>query len=138
MSHADVCLHIYLSLHLQLYRAVSAYSCARCDLRLGSSLQDKAQLIVASSAKDLAGRLGAAVAAVAGLSDAELAEEHASEAEGEEAHVLRLALGRALSLLQACPAPSEQASSMLKALHKLLAVGPFSRHQSVFTWPHDA
>ena len=83
---------------------------------------------MASTAKDLAGRLGVAVAAVAGMSDAELAEEHASEAEGEEAHVLQLALARAVSLLRACPAPSEQASLMLKALHKLLAVGLPSRH----------
>ena len=76
---------------------------------------------MASTARDLAACLSAAVAAVAGLSNAELAEEHASEAEGEEAHVLRLALARALSLLQACAAPSEEAS-MLKATHKLLAV----------------
>ena len=107
-------------------------------VRLASSLQDKAQLIVASTAKDLAGRLGAAVAAVAGLSDAELAEEHASEAEGEEAHVLRLALARALSLLQACPAPSEEASLMLKALHKLLAVGLPSRQEDGLNWRHHA
>ena len=93
---------------------------------------------MASTAKDLAGRLSAAVAAVAGLSDAELAEEHASEAEGEEAHVLRLALTRALSLLQACPAPSEEASLMLKALHKLLAVGLPSRQEDVQNQRHHA
>ena len=81
---------------------------------------------MASTARDLAGRLGAAVAAVAGMSDAELAEEHASEAEGEEAHVLHLALARALSMLQACAAPSEEAP-MCKALHQLLAVGLSSR-----------
>lgn len=85
------------------------------------SVQDKAQLIVASTAKDLAKRLATAVAAVGGLSEAELQEERSSEEEGEEASVLRLALLRVLATLRASAAPAEEAAT-LKSTQKLLAV----------------
>ena len=84
-------------------------------------MQDKAQLIMASTAKDLAKRLSAAVAAVSALSEAELQEERSSEEEGEEASVLRLALLRVLAMLRASAAPAEEAAT-LNSAQKLLVV----------------
>lgn len=76
---------------------------------------------MASTAKDLAKRLGAAAAAAVALSDAELAEERQADAEGEEAHVLRLTLSRALALLHACAAPAQEPAT-LEPLQTLLTV----------------
>ena len=84
-------------------------------------MQDKAQLIMASTAKDLAKRLSTAVAAVCALSEAELQEERSSEEEGEETSVLRLALLRVLAMLRTSAAPAEEAAT-LKSTQKLLAV----------------
>lgn len=84
-------------------------------------MQDKAQLILASTAKDLAKRLAAAVNGVMALSEAELLEERGSQEEGEEASVLRLALLRVLAMLRASAAPAEEAAT-LKSTQKLLAV----------------
>ena len=84
-------------------------------------MQDKAQLIMASTAKDLAKRLSTAVAAVCALSEAELQEERSSEEEGEETSVLRLALLRVLAMLRTSAAPAKEAAT-LKSTQKLLAV----------------